>query len=93
MIARVWRGVARDADAYMRHLDGNVVPQLNALAGYRDLRVLRRGQEIVVITFWDSMDAIRAFAGDTPERAVVEPEARAVMERYDDFVLHYEVER
>lgn len=40
---------------------------------------------------WESMDAIRRFAGDEPERAVVEPEARAVLKTYDDFVSHYEV--
>jgi len=37
------------------------------------------------------MDAIRAFAGDTPERAVVEPEARAVLREFDETVTHYEV--
>jgi hypothetical protein len=38
------------------------------------------------------MDAIRRFAGADPERAVVEPEARAVLADYDDFVRHYEVQ-
>lgn len=42
---------------------------------------------------WDSMAAIGRFAGAEPERAVVEPEARAVLAEYDDFVRHYEVER
>ena len=96
MIARVWRGVAQDgpnADAYLRHLDANVLPALKSIAGYREARVLRRKQEFLVVTFWESMDAIRRFAGEDPERAVVEPEARAVLAEYDEFVRHYEVER
>ena len=44
------------------------------------------------MTLWDSMDAIRRFAGEDAEHAVVEPEARAVLAEYDDFVRHYEVE-
>jgi hypothetical protein len=47
--------------------------------------------EFLVLTVWESMDSIRAFAGDNPERAVVEPEARAALVRFDDTVHHYEV--
>jgi heme-degrading monooxygenase HmoA len=93
MIARLWRGVAKDAEAYLRHLDGNVVPELEKIAGYRGYRVLRREQEILVMTLWESMAAVRAFAGADPDKAVVEPEARAVLAEFDDFVRHYEVER
>jgi heme-degrading monooxygenase HmoA len=93
MIARLWRGVAKDAEAYLRHLDGNVVPELKKIAGYRGYRVLRREQEILVMTLWESMAAVRAFAGADPDKAVVEPEARAVLAEFDDFVRHYEVER
>ena len=98
MIARVWKGVARDAanaDAYLRHLAANVLPALATIEGYREVRVLRRADhgrvEFLVLTFWDSMEAIRRFAGADPQRAVVEPEARAVLAEYDDVVRHYEV--
>ena len=47
--------------------------------------------EFLVLTLWDSMDAVRAFAGDQPERAVVEPEARAALVRFESTVAHYEV--
>ena len=70
-----------------------MLPALKRIDGYRDARVLRRQEEFVVITFWGSMDAIRRFAGDHPARAVVEPEARAVLAEFDDLVRHYEVER
>jgi heme-degrading monooxygenase HmoA len=94
MIARLWRGTAadrRNADAYVRHLKTNVVPELKSIAGYREVRLLRREHEFLVITFWDSMEAVRRFAGADPDRAVVEPEACAVLVDYDDFVRHYEV--
>lgn len=100
MIARLWRGVARDArqaDAYRRHLETNVVPALRAVQGWHGIHVLRREQagrhEFLVMTYWDSLAAIRAFAGEPPERAVVEPRAREVLEEFDDLARHYEVER
>jgi len=93
MIARVWRGVAADAGAYLRHFDGSVLPALQKIAGFQGTRVLRREKEILVTTFWESMDAVRAFAGADPEKAVVEPEARAALVAFDDFVRHYEVVR
>lgn len=94
MIARLWRGSAAsaaNADAYQRHVRGHVLPELHKIPGHRGAQVLRRDQEFLVITFWESMDAIRRFAGDDAERAVVEPEARAVLKAYDELVSHYEV--
>jgi hypothetical protein len=44
-----------------------------------------------VLTAWESMEAVRGFAGDDPERAVVEPEARAVLSDFDESVRHYEL--
>ncbi|MGQ0650816.1 MAG: antibiotic biosynthesis monooxygenase [Betaproteobacteria bacterium] len=94
MIARLWRGRASGAaEGYLRHFREQVRPVLERLAGHRGSQVLVRDGEILVLTFWDSMDAVRAFAGEEPERAVVEPEARAVLAEYDDFVRHYEVAR
>jgi len=86
MIARIWRGVAAtdaNADAYHRHVTSRVLPELPSIAGYRGAKVLRRKDgarvEFLVVTFWESMDAIRKFAGAHPEKAVVEPEAKAVL--------------
>jgi heme-degrading monooxygenase HmoA len=95
MIARLWRGSAgnaANAEAYQRHVRGQVLPELRKIPGHRGAQVLRRDQEFLVITLWESMDAIRRFAGTDPERAVVEPEAKAVLAEYDDFVRHYEVQ-
>lgn len=99
MIARLWRGVADTASgaaAYEHHLTTKVLPALDAISGYGGSRVLKRTSErgeieFLVMTLWDSIDAIRKFAGDDPESAVVEPEAREALSSFDDFARHYEV--
>jgi heme-degrading monooxygenase HmoA len=97
MIARIWRGQATNAkaDAYFRHVTGAVFPSLKDLAGHCGAWLLRRqadGQtEFLAITFWESLDSVRAFAGDDVTAAIVEPEARAVLADFDDFARHYEV--
>ena len=94
MIARLWSGKAKDAangDLYQRHVTRTVFPELKKIPGHKGAQVLRRNQEFLVITFWESMEAIRRFAGDDPERAVVEPEAQAALIDYDELVSHYEV--
>jgi len=97
MIARLWRGVAdaSKADAYQRHAMATVFPALRDIPGHRGAYLLRRvtGErtEFLAVTLWDSIDAIHAFAGAAAERAVVEPEARAVLAEFDDVARHYEV--
>jgi len=97
MIVRAWRGYAAsgNSDAYPRHLLEVIRPKLRGLAGFRGLYLLSRAGaneiEYQVLTLWESMEAVQAFAGSTPDRAVVEPEARAALIRYDTAVQHYEV--
>ena len=97
MILRIWRAYAdaSSADRYPRHLLDKVRPELEKLIGFQGLFLVTRehGAEVeyVVQTLWDSMDAIRTFAGPHPERAVVEPAAAAVLLRFDETVDHYEV--
>lgn len=98
MIARVWRGEAASAEAgeaYRRHVTGSVFPALRDIPGHRGAWLLRREEgsrvAFVVVTLWDSMEAVRSFAGDDPGRAVVEPEARAVLATFDERVEHYDV--
>ncbi len=54
-------------------------------------RTLPQGIEFVVVTMWDSMEAIERFAGPVPEMAVVPPEARVLMVEYDEQVQHFEL--
>lgn len=97
MIIREWRGRTEPAraDAYVRHFRTIVVPELQSVPGFLGAYLTRHfvGEllEYVVITRWESMDAIRAFAGAAPEKAVVEPGAVAALSSYDTTVRHYEV--
>ena len=97
MILRIWRAYANSSssDRYPRHLLDKVRPELEGIAGFRGLLLVTRqhGDEVeyVVQTLWDSMDAVRTFAGPNPDRAVVEPAAAAVLLRFDETVDHYEV--
>lgn len=97
MIARMWRGLAIPgrADDYVKHLKQSVVPELRQIGGFRGIYLLRRklsdDVEFVVMTLWESMDAIRKFAGENPEIAVVAPAARALFQEYDTEVKHFEI--
>lgn len=97
MIARYWRGLVKRerADAYVEHLQSDTLPQLVQLAGFQDAKILRRdlpqGVEFLVVTFWESLDSIRAFAGNDIESAVVPPKARDMMIEYDRKSRHFEV--
>ena len=65
--------------------------------GFVDADVLRRreGDEVAFVTLarFDSLDAIRAFAGDDYEVPVLEPEALALLSRYDERATHFETDR
>lgn len=97
MIARLWRGAATpfNAEAYVRHVTGRVFPSLENIPGYRGAWLLRRETEglveFLVLTRWDSMEAVERFAGDDPSVAVVEPAARAALAEFDEIVAHYEI--
>jgi len=97
IILRMWKGQAapEKAEKYVQHATKNVFPELRAIAGHRGAYLLCRAVngavEFVVLTLWDSMDAVRKFAGAKPDKAVVAPEAQALLSSFDDFVSHYEV--
>jgi len=97
MIARVWRCIAASdkVNDYVDHFNHSVAPELHQLGGYQGSYLLRRdvpdGVEITVMTLWESVDAIRKFAGVDVEAAVVAPIAQAILISYDRTVTHYEV--
>ena len=97
MVARMWTGVAHaaHADAYLAHVSGPIFASLRALDGFVGGTVARRdvpaGVEFVVTTYWRSRDAIRAFAGDDIDVAVVHADARRALVAWDDAVRHYDV--
>jgi antibiotic biosynthesis monooxygenase (ABM) superfamily enzyme len=97
MIARHWRGWTKpqNADAYETLLKTQVLPGLKKIAGYRGGYVLRgdAGDEVefVVINLFDSVEAVRAFAGPDYTIAIFEPEARLLLSRIETTAHHYEV--
>lgn len=99
MIARIWHGwtTPANADAYERLLRTEIFPGVagRGIAGYRGIQLLRRDAgaevEFVTLMWFDSLDAVRAFAGDDHETAVVPPRARALLSRFDAHSAHYEV--
>ncbi len=97
MICRLWHGwTARaSADDYARYLREELYPRLEGAAGYRGHHVLRRadGEEVefVTLTWFDSLDAVRSFAGDEYELPVITERAQALLARYDDRAVHYDL--
>lgn len=97
MIARIWRGITRadKADAYIERLRETGLRDYANTPGNRGVTVLRRIQgehsEIVLISLWDSMDAVRAFAGENPERSVYYPEDENYLLEMEPLVRHYDV--
>jgi len=97
MIARVWRGWASQerAEDYQRHYDTEVSGQLHTLSGFRGAQLLRRDEDGEVaftsITWFANLDAVREFAGDDYEQAVVADTARTALSRWDDRVVHHDV--
>jgi heme-degrading monooxygenase HmoA len=83
------------ADAYREHFTRSVLPGLQRIDDYRGAYLLRRDQrghvELQVLTLWDSLAAIRRFAGANLEHAVVEPAAQEALEAYDPIVTHHSV--
>jgi hypothetical protein len=97
LIARLWTGItkASQADAYLQYLRDTGVKSCRATAGNRGVLVLRRIEndhaEFMFVSLWESFDAIRSFAGPTPEKAVYYPEDQAFLEALEPTVDHYEL--
>jgi heme-degrading monooxygenase HmoA len=97
-IVRIWKGYGTEAgvNRYCHdHFPKAVLPHLRAIDGFLDARVLTRADrgetEVVVATVWESLEAVRAFAGTNYEDAVVEPAVRELLTRFDDHVTHFTV--
>jgi heme-degrading monooxygenase HmoA len=97
MIARVWRGYTRPehADEYEAMLKPELLPGLSGKRGFAGSYLLRRPVadevEFITIILWQSLDDIRAVAGDDYERAIVPEERRRVLSRWDERAAHYDV--
>lgn len=99
MIIRIWHGwtTPANADAYEALLLNEIFVGIQGrqILGYRGIQLLRRktGDEVEFVTImrFDSLDAVRIFAGEDYEAAVVPLKARAILSRFDERSQHYEV--
>ncbi len=96
---RTWSATAdaEGAGNYSRYFTGTLLPGLRELPGFQGACLLRRDLdgngtvELTAHTFWESPEAIRAFAGDDITAAIVEPEARAMLRDFDRTATHRSV--
>ena len=99
LTVRTWSATASSAGAgeYSRYFAGTLLPQLRELPGFAGAYLLRRDldrdgtAELTAHTFWNSREAIRAFAGDDITIAIVEPEAQAMLLDFDRTATHRSV--
>ncbi|HEX6330071.1 MAG TPA: antibiotic biosynthesis monooxygenase [Actinomycetota bacterium] len=97
MIARTWRGWTRneDADAYVDYLLASGIGESRATEGSRGAYILRRADgdrtEFFTVTLWESLDAVKNFAGDDIDRAVFFPEDDRFLVDREAVAVHYEV--
>ncbi len=99
MIGRIWHGwtTPANADAYESLLKEEIFTGIEGrnIPGYRGIQLLRRNTEaeveFVTILWFDSIDAVRGFAGEDYEIAVVPPKARLLLKRFDGRSQHYDV--
>ena len=102
MISRLWHGWTKreNADAYEELLRSEVLPGIHRVKGFKGAQVLRRDVkddvkdkdevEFVTVTLFDSLEAVKEFAGEDYEVAVILPEARKLLSRFDARSAHYE---
>ena len=99
MIGRIWHGYTtlENAEVYEDLLRNEIFMGIRerSISGFQEIQLFRRdlGNEVefMTIMWFDSIQAIKAFAGDDYEAAVVPPEARALLARFDERSRHYEV--
>jgi heme-degrading monooxygenase HmoA len=97
MIARIWkaRATPERASEYAAYLRSTVAPELAAIHGYQGVTLLERERggvvEITVITWWESLEAVRAFAGEAVETAIVHDTAARMLVDFDREVAHHRV--
>ena len=97
MIARAWKGwtTPQNADAYEKLLREHVVPGLRRIKGHTSACVLRQDKteetEFLVVNFFESLEAVRAFAGDDYATPIFEPEARKLLAKVEPKAEHYDV--
>jgi antibiotic biosynthesis monooxygenase (ABM) superfamily enzyme len=96
VITRLWRGwtTPTNADAYEEFLLSELFPSMRSITGFLGAEVLRREANgevaFVMLTRFETLDAIQTFAGEEYETPVLEPTARRLLSRYEPLAEHFE---
>jgi heme-degrading monooxygenase HmoA len=96
-IVRMWHGrvATSKAAAYREFTNGRAIPDYQSVRGNLSVHILERQEgevtHFITLTFWESLDAIRAFAGEDVEKAKYYPEDAGFLLEYEPRVVHYEV--
>jgi heme-degrading monooxygenase HmoA len=99
MVARIWHGFTaiENADAYEKFLKTEFMPAVEKkkIPGYRKFQLLRKeepdGIAFITIMWFDSLEQIKAFAGENYEKAVIHPAALALLKSHDSHAQHFEL--
>lgn len=97
MVVRIWHGRVPTAKAqrYRQFLNERAIPDYRSVAGNVSVHVLERGEGEIThfstLTFWQSMESVRAFAGEAVETAKYYPEDKDFLLEFEPTVTHYEV--
>jgi heme-degrading monooxygenase HmoA len=97
MIARLWHGTTRieHSDDYLRYLHETGIPGYRATMGNQGVQILRRIEgevaHFLLISYWESLEAIRRFAGEEMEKAVYYPRDKEFLLELEPSVVHYQV--
>jgi heme-degrading monooxygenase HmoA len=97
-VSRHWSGICRreKANAYIMHLQNDTFKKLETIDGFVSASILKRdvkeGVEFLIVTEWENLEAIKKFAGENAETAVVPKVVDEMMIQYDKRVRHYDVQ-
>ena len=97
MIVRMWHGrvPTTKADAYREFTNGRAIPDYRSVKGNISVHVLERREEevtlFITLTFWESLEAIKGFAGEEVEVTKYYPEDKEFLLEFEPGVVHYEV--
>jgi heme-degrading monooxygenase HmoA len=97
MVVRIWHGrvPANKAQAYREFLNQRAIPDYQAVAGNLSVHILERQEgevtHFITMTFWESIEVIKGFAGEDTEVAKYYPEDKEFLLEFEPTVVHYEV--
>lgn len=97
MIARMWKGWTKpeNGDAYEKLLREHILPGIYRVDGYQGAYIMRQDEQdevaFVIMTLFESIDSVKGFAGADYTTPVIEPEARALLSRFESTAFHYDV--